>query len=145
MAADPCRRGRQQGWLNGFFYVPFSSAHYRSFRHQVLIIGAAYDRCGSDGAVSTGVPHHLIRFIHLTHPHYPRLILERRQRGRPSSFKQATASWHPSRHGGSSAHHLIQSSHPVMKRLARRLVSCVSGGRLAPIYRVINEDGMRTK
>lgn len=58
--------GRQLGWRRAFLDAPFSSAHYRSPRHQVLIIGgAAPDRCGFDGAVSTVPSHHLIRLVSL--------------------------------------------------------------------------------
>lgn len=102
-----------------FLYAPFSSAHYRSHCHRVLIIGAV----STDGIVSSS--HHLIissvRLISLV-PRCP--IISSRSGGVGAchlSSKQR-------RHGGPSAHRLIPSSQPipVMERLARHLVSCVS-------------------
>lgn len=59
------------GGRSFFSCAPFSSAHYRSPRYQALPIGAAYDRCGSDGAVSTVSSHHLIRSSSHTPPIAP--------------------------------------------------------------------------
>ena len=91
-----------------FLYAPFSSAHYRSHRHRVLIIGAV----STDGIVSSS--HHLIissvRLISLV-PRCP--IISSRSGGVGAchlSSKQR-------QHGGL----LGSSSHPipVMGRLAR--------------------------
>lgn len=121
--------GRQLVWRRDFLYAPFSSAHYRSPRHQVLIIGGGggarslwVRRGGLDGALSSSHP------ARLTRPHCH--IISSRSGGvgvcRLSSKQR--------RHGGSSAHHLIPSSHPipVMERLARHLVPCVSSGISSP-------------
>ena len=99
--------GRQLGWRRDFLYAPFSSADYRSPRHQVLIIGGGRRPIvvGSTGRsrrcpliISSGSSH--------SSP-LPHLITERR-RWCLSYFKQATTTW---RSLGSSSHPII-SSHP---------------------------------
>lgn len=94
-----------------FLYAPFSSAHYRSHCHRVLIIGAV----STDGIVSSS--HHLIissvRLISLV-PRCP--IISSRSGGVGAchlSSKQR-------QHGGL----LGSSSHPIP--VMGRLVSCVS-------------------
>lgn len=110
------QRGRRRTVF--FFRAPFSSAHYRSPRHQALVIGEASPdrsvprRGGLDGVPSSSHP------VHLTHPPLPSSHHGTRGGlGRPSSFKQATASWHSSHHGGpgSSSHRIVIS----WERLAR--------------------------
>lgn len=135
------RREQANGDASGaFLYAPFSSAHYRSSCHLVLIIGAA----STDVIISSS--HHLIRPARLTRPHCP---ISSRSGGVGVchlSSKQRRHGGHPL---GSSSHPIISSHHliPSPSWSVSPAVSShgVSSGISSPYTGSSTEDGMKTK
>lgn len=92
----------------GFFFV-------RRFPQLIIVrpvirfspSGTASDRCGLDGCGLDDGPSSS-HPVHLTHSPLPSSHHGTRGGlGRPSSVKQATASWHPSHHGGPGSSSLV--------------------------------------
>lgn len=136
-------KGVGSGDVDGaFFYAPFSSAHYRSSCHQVLLAVGRLIVSAPVVAASTMVPCHLIRLIHLVRPIAP--VHQIVDGMGPASLKQTTTSRRPSHHGGSpgsSSHPFISfhSRHGASRLSSRWLISsCVSGRRLAQYTQDIN-------
>lgn len=117
------------------FAVLFGSSFHLTARLVVYrLVSCSIGSSGSRLVLSSSHP------ARLTRPHCP---ISSRSGGvgvcRFSSKQQ--------RHGCPSVHHLIPSSHPipVMERLVRRLVSCVSLGVSSPYTGSSTKDVMKTK
>lgn len=142
LAPSMAAKGAGNGDAGGaFLYAPFSSARCHLPRHQALLVGSS-DRFRSPPwrsrrgfLIISSVRLVLLVPIVLSHHGAEALV---------SVIFQAS---NDGMAAIPSVHHLIPSSHPipVMERLVRRLVSCVSLGVSSPYTGSSTKDVMKTK